>query len=252
MINLQRIAGHRLETIPYRWAVVDELFSDTDAVNLATSFPCDHFKLVAGYGGEKDYEYEARELIGMGADRISHAVELSEFWRTLAKDFLSPNYRETISSLSGCDLSDALLEVNVFHYGPGASLGAHADLPEKIVTHVLYFNRSWNTADGGCLTILGSASPANIVATVPPVVGTSAVLVRSDNSWHAVSPVVPDCQLSRRSLTATFYRPGSVSTMWPPNEEPALHIHNARDLQIQASAPTGFWRRWRNRFASSR
>jgi len=49
--------------------------------------------------------------------------------------------------------------------------------------------------------------------------------VRSDDSWHAVSRVVKDSHVSRRSLTATFYREGSVSSMWPPGELHSLHSY---------------------------
>jgi Rps23 Pro-64 3,4-dihydroxylase Tpa1-like proline 4-hydroxylase len=122
------------------------------------------------------------------------------------------------------------MEVNVFHYGPGGSLGAHKDLPEKIVTHVLYFNRSWNSADGGCLSILRSADPTDQVAEILPIVGNSSVIVRSENSWHAVSRVVNHSAASRRSITVTFYRPGSVSTMWPPGDTAPLHRYHAVDL----------------------
>jgi Rps23 Pro-64 3,4-dihydroxylase Tpa1-like proline 4-hydroxylase len=223
MINLNRIATHPLQTEPYRWAVIDGLFSPEDAAALAATFPRDHFKRLADYGGEKDFEYESRALIGMGEDSISRPDELSEAWRSLAKDFLSTGYRAAMSSLTGLDLSTAPLEVNVFHYPPGGSLGAHPDLRDKIVTHVLYFNDTWNDADGGCLTILRSSDPSHVVKAVSPIAGNSAVLVRSDNSWHAVSPVVKSCRLSRRSLTATFYHPGSASTMWPPGDATPLH-----------------------------
>jgi hypothetical protein len=252
MIDLARIEGNRLQTHPYSWAAINNLFSPEDTSALAASFPCDHFKTVAAYGGEKDYEYEARELIAMGAHAISYPEQLGEAWSGLAHDLLSPAYRAAMSSLTGCDLSTALLEVNVFHYGPGASLGAHPDLADKIVTHVIYFNRSWNKEDGGCLTILRSADPTDIAAEVAPVAGTSAVLVRSENSWHAVSRVVTGCRLSRRSLTATFYRPGSVSTMWPPGETTPLHSYDASDLKIEARGPTNLWARWRRRLASPR
>ena len=40
--------------------------------------------------------------------------------------------------------------------GKAAWLGPHVDLPDKIVTHVLYFNSEWNPEEGGCLAILGS------------------------------------------------------------------------------------------------
>jgi SM-20-related protein len=42
------------------------------------------------------------------------------------------------------------------------------------------------------------------VRTVSPIVGNSAVMVRADASWHAVSAVVKSRQLSRRRVTATL------------------------------------------------
>jgi SM-20-related protein len=238
MIHFDRIADHRLETQPYRWAVVDGLYSPTDAAALAATFPRDAFKRLSDYGGEKDFEYESRELIGMGASASSRPERLSDAWRALANDLLSPEYRAAMSSLIGVELRDAQLEVNVFHYPPGGSLGPHPDLRDKIATHVLYFNDSWNDADGGCLTILGSADADDVITTVSPVVGNSAILVRSDDSWHAVTPVVKSCRSSRRSLTATFYHPGSVSTMWPPGDVTPLHDY-----------ATNRWERWWRKLA---
>src|SRR5262249_13876651 len=185
MIDLERIQTHELESVPYAWAQIDGLFSPEDATALAASFPRDHFKTVTGDDGEKEYEYEARELIAMRADRISHPKRLSDAWLSLGLDLLSPGYRRAMSNLTGCDLTSVDLEVNVFHYGPNSRLGAHADLKDKIVTHVLYFNDRWNVEDGGCLSILRSMNASDAVALIPPVVGNSAVLVRSENSWHA-------------------------------------------------------------------
>jgi SM-20-related protein len=225
MLDFERIAGGRLQSDPYRWAVIDGLFSAQDAAALATSYPTDHFKRLADYGGEKDFEYESRALVTMHAHTVSRPDALSAAWRALADELASSQYRAAMSSLIGVDLSDAPFEVNVFHFPPGGSLGAHPDLRDKIVTHVLYFNQAWNDDDGGCLSILRSRDPHDIVRTVSPIVGNSAVIVRSDDSWHAVSPVVKTCRLSRRSLTATFYHPGAVSSMWPPNDTTPLHTY---------------------------
>jgi Rps23 Pro-64 3,4-dihydroxylase Tpa1-like proline 4-hydroxylase len=115
------------------------------------------------------------------------------------------------------------MEAHVYHYGPDAVLGPHRDLPEKIVTHVLYFNRVWNPADGGCLAILNSSDAKDFAARVNPVVGNSAAFVRSENSWHEVTRVSKQVTQSRKSVTITFYRPGSVSSMWPPGEVFELH-----------------------------
>jgi hypothetical protein len=223
IIDLTRIRRHNMQSDPYSWARIDNLFSPKQASALLASFPCDHFKLVDGYDGEKDYEYAVRSLIPMAARTISNADDLSEPWLALGREFLSRRYRDAMSSLTGFDLNTALLEVNVFHYGSRSRLGPHVDLPDKLVTHVLYFNESWDKEDGGCLRILRSSDPDDTFAELPPIIGSSVVLVRSLNSWHAVSSVVPGCRLSRRSVTATFYRPGSVSTMWPPGDYTPLH-----------------------------
>jgi hypothetical protein len=230
ILKIEAIRNHSLETQPYRWAAIDNLYDGADCRRLSDTYPCDHFKLVAGHDGEKEFEYEVRCLIEMGSSAASHSRELSDAWRQLAADLTSADYRAALSALTGYDLSGVPIEVNVFHYGPGCSLGAHKDLPDKLVTHVLYFNRDWNSRDGGCLRILGSQNEANLVKEVLPVIGNSAVLVRSDNSWHAVSPVVNDSATSRRSVTVTFYRPGSVSTMWPPGDTSALHVYRAAEV----------------------
>ena len=242
MIDLTQFTRQRLWFEPYRWALVDQLFSPADARALVETFPRDHFKTVKGYDGEKGYEYEARSLVHMGADKPTRAESLSLVWRRLAEELLSSAYREAMSQFTGVDLSSLTLEANAFHYSRTAWLGPHVDLEDKIVTHVLYFNESWNESDGGCLTILGSGDMAQVVKTIRPVIGNSAVLVRSPNSWHAVTRVGETCRISRRSVAVTFYRPGSPSTMWPAGDTTPLHNytgeHSALTRQMR-----DWWRR---------
>jgi SM-20-related protein len=226
MLDLSRFEPTALRTHPYAWAEVSKLYSAKEAAALAETFPCDHFKTVSGYGGEKNYDYEARALLSMGTHAIAFPEELSEAWLNLAQDFDSVEYRDAMSRLTGIDLRTVPMEVNVFHYGPGASLGAHPDLPDKLVTHILYFNESWDRNDGGCLNILHGSNPNSVAAEIEPLIGNSAILMRSDNSWHAVSQVAGGCNSSRRSLTATFYRPGSVSSMWPNGDDTPLHRYS--------------------------
>jgi SM-20-related protein len=222
VLDLQRIAQTKMETDPYRWAFIDQLFSADDARLLAASFPRDKFKKVAGFDGEKGYEYMSRSMIHMGAEIPSNPGGLSPAWRELADDLLSFAYRSALEQISGQDLASAQMEVNIVSYGPGAWLGPHLDLKEKMMTHVLYFNNAWNHQDGGCLNILRSSDPSDAVAQVLPVVGHSALLVRSNQSWHSVSRVTPDCRTPRRSINVIFHLAGSASTMWPPGEDPLL------------------------------
>ena len=222
VLNVQRIADFEMNGEPYRWARIDRLFSEPQAARLAASFPRDKFKNVAGYDGEKGYQYVARSLIHMGASEPSHPKGLDPLWLALAEDLLSPAYRDALSAASGLDLSSAQMEANVIHYGPGSWLGPHVDLKEKILTHIIYFNEGWDPRDGGCLNILRSRDPEDKVAEIPPLVGSSSLLVRSDRSWHSVSPVSSGCTTSRRSLNVIFHLPGSISTMWPPRDRARL------------------------------
>ncbi|BBP76367.1 hypothetical protein PHLH7_24710 [Pseudomonas sp. Ost2] len=223
MINLEKIARQQLQHHPYRWAEIGGLYSAEDAAALAETYPHDHFKVVQGYGGEKNYEYEARQLIAMTDGEVVNPQALSPQWRQLARDLRSAAYRQALGTLTGVDLSQAPMEVNLFHYGPGANLGPHPDLSDKVVTHILYFNETWDPRYGGCLQILNSRDPDSVAREISPLVGNSAVLVRSDTSWHAVSRVIDHCSVSRRSVTVTFYRPGSTSSMWPEGDDTPLH-----------------------------
>lgn len=225
MISFERFTPELLAAEPYRWAFVGQLFAAPDAADLVSTFPRDHFKTVKGYDGEKGYEYEARSLVMMGANVASRPESLSPSWRRLADDLLSVDYREAMSRLTGMDLSELPLEINVFHYGSSAWLGPHVDLADKLVTHVLYFNDEWDECDGGCLTILRSSNMNDAERVILPLIGNSAVLVRAENSWHAVSRVRDECSVSRRSLAVTFYRPGSPSTMWPVGDRAKLHTY---------------------------
>jgi hypothetical protein len=223
ILRLDRIEAATLETEPFCWATVDGLFDVAIAKELVAHYPLELYRRVVGNDGEKSYEYEVRELVPLGDDRPVRSHQLAPIWRTLATGLASGPYRAAVSKLTGCDLSSVPIEVNVFHYGPGASLGAHSDLADKIVTHVLYFNETWPTGNGGCLRILRSADIHDFVTEILPIVGTSSVVVRSERSFHGVTPVSLGSNDSRRSVTVTFYRRGSVSTMWPPGEDFGLH-----------------------------
>jgi SM-20-related protein len=222
MLEIDRITATTLRTNPFKWAFSDRLFAPAAAAALAASFPRDKFRTVKGYDGEKGYEYVSRSLIHMGSDNPSYVEGLSSVWQELARDLLCPAYRSAMTQLTKLDLSAAELEVNVVHYGPGAWLGPHVDLKEKMMTHVFYFNETWDPKNGGCLGILRSSDPSDVASWVVPIVGSSVVIVRSDRSWHMVSKVVEGSRLSRLSMNVIFHLPGSISTMWPPGADVPL------------------------------
>ena len=156
-----------------------------------------------------------RCLVDMGGRSAVRPQELDPVWRSLADDLAGDEYRAALTRLTGVDLSDLTLEANVFSYTSGGYQEPHPDLPEKVVTHVLWFNEGWQAAHGGCLRILNTADEQDVHTELLPELGWSAVFVRSDNSWHSVTAVTDEAPVDRRAVVATFHRPGSPSTMWP-------------------------------------
>jgi len=194
VLQIEALSHAALRREPYTHAIIDELFHRDRARALAATFPTDHYRIVSG-GAEKLYRYDARPFVAFGRDEVMFAGNLSADWQALGKQLSSPEYREALGRLTNLDLAD------------------------KIVTHVLYFNDAWDPADGGCLRILRSSNADDFVTEIPPLVGSSVVLVRSDHSWHGVPAVKRGVAHSRRTLTATFYRAGSTSTLFPEGEE---------------------------------
>ena len=62
---------------------------------------------------------------------------------------------------------------------------------------------------------LKSRDEQDVEEELLPELSWSALFVRSDRSWHSVTAVTDDAPVDRRAVVATFYRPGSPSTMWP-------------------------------------
>lgn len=218
VLDMRPLLAAWLNDQPWEYAEVNGLFSPAHQQVLAEHCPTDNFRRVVGYGGEKDYSYDSREVVGFGKNSVSNPHNLHPKWNALATDLLSPQYRTAMSLLSGLDLSDAKLKVNLLNYQPGGHLGPHVDLQEKLVTHDIFVTGDWNPNDGGCLRVLRSRDEDDVFAEFPPTIGNSVVLKRSDHSWHAVTRVADTATKSRRILTATFYRAGSVSHMWPSGE----------------------------------
>jgi polysaccharide pyruvyl transferase WcaK-like protein len=215
VLDLDVVRSAELQTAPYRWGHIGPLFAPDTARELASTFPDADADDRYGDDGRRQWRYRVRSLVAMGATTATTPSGLQPVWRSLAEVLASQDYRDAISSLTGVDLTDHELEANAFAYPVGSFQDPHPDLPEKVVTHVLWFNETWRSEHGGCLRILRSKDPADVAHELLPLLGWSAVFVRSDDSWHAVPEVVAGAPADRRAVVATFHLPGSRSSMWP-------------------------------------
>lgn len=183
---------------PYRWLATapGEFCSLKDAGRLADTFPTEGFvrrnesTRVSG----KRYRNFSRPL-----NWPEDEGALGPEWCRLAGDLLSPDYREHVARMLGQERA-AELELRLVYHAPGDWLAPHTDRDDKLFSHIIYFNRGWSAAWGGCLQILRHDDPASVVATISPELGASVLMARASNSWHQVTEVSPDAPAQRRSL----------------------------------------------------
>jgi Rps23 Pro-64 3,4-dihydroxylase Tpa1-like proline 4-hydroxylase len=127
-------------------------------------------------------------------------------WRQVIDALRDARYQAAVAELAEVPLDDTTLTIDLWEYRSGDWLAPHVDKPEKVVTQLFYFSRDWHPDAGGRLLVLASAdSQEHPAERLRPTTGASAVLVRSESSWHAVEPS-RGSGASRCSIAATFWR----------------------------------------------
>lgn len=192
MLSLSAFENAKMQDDPYRWGTVAESFDAPEtALAVAREFPLAHLRLRtarAGAGAEKDYRMLSAPLVDQGRV-LPLTRRLTPAWRGLVDELRTPGFTSAVSRAAGVELAGATLEIRASCYTEGCFLGPHTDRSDKLVSLILYLSPHWSAADGGELSILCSSDPDDENARVEPRLGTAAVLVRSDRSWHQVLPV---------------------------------------------------------------
>ncbi|MEU5274954.1 2OG-Fe(II) oxygenase [Streptomyces asoensis] len=210
LIDLQALRDAQLEKDPYRYAVVPHSFHDDDAARaLNDGFAVDGFvrsERRPGSGGGKHYLMHNRTLVSEGRQHREAVDTLPDAWRRLVDEVTSDSYRDALVELTGADLDGCTVEARMTRYSSGCWIQPHTDRPDKAVTHLFYFNDTWRSEWQGDLHVLRGPDMKDVARRVLPLLGTSVVLVRSDDSWHGVPPVSEGCPDDRRALLVHFAR----------------------------------------------
>jgi hypothetical protein len=200
-LDLDRIAACAVRSRPYPWAVVDPTFLDRAIVaKLAACFPAAPSAPFAREHGGKRHRLEGWRLDDRGD-------ALTPLWRRLVDEVRGDAYRRAVETATGVALAECDVEVSFWSHSAGCYLDPHPDKPEKVVSHLLYFNEGWTREMGGALLVLGSARLDDVAAEVVPRANVSVVIVRSEASWHAFDRVVTTTR-RRLGMQVVFHRPG--------------------------------------------
>ena len=235
LLDLEALRQVRLGDPPHRWGYLQEALTAEAAHALRETFPSSGYWSLRKHDGEKAMDFRLRCLVPLGGSEAADTGSLPPAWRAFSNELLSEDYREAFADALGTSLDDHLLEVSVWRWPPEAFLDPHVDLPRKLASQVFYFNEDWDPEWGGCLDILGSGDPEDVVAQLPPALGSASIVVRSDSSWHAVQRVRAAAPEERLSVIATWQHPGTESPFWTVESDGSVRCH-ARGSEPEALA----------------
>ncbi|MEU7935379.1 2OG-Fe(II) oxygenase [Micromonospora echinofusca] len=209
MLCAAAFTARAVRDTPFRWASLAPTFADPAvARTLAATFPAGLLESAERTDGSGDKQYVMRSLTVMRDSRwLTEPGDLPGSWPGLVTELAGDAYRDAVARMVDVDLSSCRVEIRLCAYPTDGWLSAHTDRPDKIVTQVFYLNEEWDAGWGGALRLLSSANDDDVHTVVPPLLDTSVVFVRSDDSWHSVAPVHRDGTAERRSVLVHFSSP---------------------------------------------
>lgn len=212
VIDFAALKCANLHDDPYPYAVIKQSFTGEDvAYELRDGFVTEGFvaseRKHRGALGKKRYRMFNYWLIQGGQPDEVRLGALSRSWQQLMTEICSSRYRASLRSLTGIDLRSCMLEARMDRYAVGCWVEPHFDRPDKAVTHLFYFNSPWEEWWNGEFRVLRGSDMQDYAHLVFPYLGTSVVMVRSEQSWHGVPPVDQQCPYDRLSLLVQFVKP---------------------------------------------
>ncbi|MEH2279661.1 MAG: 2OG-Fe(II) oxygenase [Nostoc sp.] len=222
MLNFQSIRATAMQKVPYDWALIKNLLSTEASLELTASFPYEEFRLSEGEGygyswgkmlatsedislmlKSSDNRWRQRMAQGRLTCDLGH---LSNVWQQLIEGLWTDSYRKAIAEMSGLELNNCVMDIGFRRYKLGQLHHPHTDEPNKVLTHLLFFNQRWSEDWGGCLRILKDSQPEFAFQDILPLSDSSVVIVRSNNSWHMVTPLTCPVSECRLALRVAFFR----------------------------------------------
>lgn len=205
ILDLTAIRRAAIRSEPFRWAAIPWIVPRAGMMRLADEYPRDGLETaVRESGGDKTYRMEVRPLVKRG-DELPALERLSPRWQAFVRELNGPAYTEAMVEVAGPVIRASRVDIGVFRYGSSHGISPHTDHAGKVANHIIYFNPEWRREYGGLLCILGSRDAGDLRHEVMPTIEQSAVIVRSDSSWHMVSEGSEAMVEPRMSLQVEFW-----------------------------------------------
>lgn len=212
-IDLAALSKVRIGPDPWPWGTYEGVFHPEV---LRARFPTDHFSYHSQYrileamgkrNSDSWYQHNVRTrpLLELGKKEPFEPDTLDPIWLDVARDLLSPSFRECLSGAAQYDVRHFDMQAHFWDFAEGSFFQPHVDKPHKIVTFLMYLTKDWTEENGGCLQVLGSNDPSDVRHVVPPRANTAVILKWEPNAWHSVSRIPFGVTKNRLVLQAWFW-----------------------------------------------
>jgi hypothetical protein len=174
MIQLAAIAQARLSNVPFPFFIGSGFLDPHASDDLARDFPTIH----------RPGDVPVSEVMLRGS------------LRQLVGELESPELTKAVSARIGNDLSGRRRVVTIRKYCSTADGRAATESKAKIASLLIHLNDAWSASEGARLRVLrGPDDLDDVVAEIPPAMGTIFGFRRTDNSWHGHKPYAGERRL---------------------------------------------------------
>jgi SM-20-related protein len=116
-------------------------------------------------------------------------VEMRGSFRQLIEELEGSEVANAVSAKIGIDLDPLPRLTTIRKFSQTKDGRIHTDSQSKLATFLVYLNDDWNAPEGGRLRVLrGPEDFDDMVAEIPPTMGSIFGFRRADNSWHGHKP----------------------------------------------------------------
>jgi SM-20-related protein len=161
MLNLDALEPVVIERVPFPHVVIPQFISKSDCADIRDNY----LEMEIPDGNQYN-----KFRLGQSFIKLIGELHGSEFESLVERKF--------DVELKG--LKKATVVRNESYNSDG---DAHTDMPNKIITALIYFNERWQGSEG-CLRLLRSNNLDDHFMEVPPLDGTLVLFHRTNNSWH--------------------------------------------------------------------
>jgi hypothetical protein len=166
LLDLDAFRAAPLVTAPFQHIVLRGFLKPETAQAVRADFP----------------EIASPGLLPLGATTPGPA------FTALIDELTGPAVTAAFSEKFGIDLTDRQTMVTLRGRAQDKDGRIHTDSTAKLVTALLYFNDGWDELGGRLRLLRGPDDLSDMIAEVPPALGTLVAFRRSDNSYHGHEP----------------------------------------------------------------